>query len=164
MAIVQWCFGPMSLSWVSVSLCNHLLPASCLLKCWPMRRLLRIELDPCAQTDTQRDNIQIMFKQLLEARLDVSSSSSLASLHAHPFQIFPLVFSLWFLYPLLLTFSNPSFSFLHLSRPYSSFFYSFLLSPSAVRLFACVGVFSAQPTECVSALQISLLAAPSSGE
>lgn len=130
MAIVQWCFGPTSPSWVSVSLCNNLLPASCHLKCWPMRRLLRIELDPCAQADTYRVSIQIMFKwysiqimfKQLEARLDMSSSLSLASFHTHPFRIFSLVFSIWFLYPLFLTFSNQFFSFLHLSCPDSSFF------------------------------------------
>lgn len=66
-----------------------------------------------------------------------------------------------FLYLLFITFSNPSFL---VSSPESSIFFIFLLSPSAIRLFACVGVFSTQPTKCVSVLQISLLAAPSSGE
>lgn len=72
----------------------------------------------------------------MEAKLDVFSSSSLASFHAHPFQNFPLVFSTYcFLY---LSFTY-LFSFLHLSLPYSSFF---VLSLFPSLLFASLHVWA----------------------
>lgn len=128
MAIVQWCFGPMSLSWVSVSMCNHLLPASCLLKCWPMRRLLRIELDPCSQADTPPPLVfGSQIRRVLFLIFSLFSHSSISD------------FSTCFLYLLFLTFSNPSFLF---SSPESSIFFLFFLYFFPPLLFGSLHVWA----------------------